>query len=387
MATIEQLHVDGAALKRIHDLLKKDIGAVKILFSTGPKPNTHYIKDITEDIATQYGLDASEKAAALYLVSLGRVKGTETAEYTAFLNVLRHPAPKPPSDNSVFLPYLSFLCTPSRKKVVRDDSLIDSKNYDPADKGLLMPAHPQCVEKPAPPQRNALTELTSLLHRAGDKVSLAAFSAIMKDVDRNVTPAEIRRLYTEACTAGGGSAKVDEKTTVSGSTLLEVCRPQLTMERQKQRSSSLVKGAFTWGIPSPPPANSQGASTKSKNATSSGNNSPRSPRSGSVGGAQAASSRSSSNSSARKGFQPTKSAELRLQLSKDQLNDPTSPYYNKGVYKHIPAVPESHYKKQGEMNLTSRYAVKGSTSPRRPAAEMNGDSSSAAEAQRQKDTE
>ena len=365
------LRVDGTALKKVHDTLKKDVGAVRILFSTGPKPNTHYLKDLTEDASQQYGFSAEEKAAALFLFSQARVKGTETAEYTAFLTVLRQPCPKPPSDgDGAFLPYLSFLCAPDRKKYIRDERLIDGKQYDPNDDGRIVPPHPRGVAPPAPPQRNAYTELSVALSRAasGGAVGFTTFAAVMKDVDRGVPTAESRRLFNEALVAHTGSPKAakaadaNDSAVVPIGVLLEVCKPQLTMERQKTRSSSLVKGAFTWDVPSPPTPtrNGGGGGTPRRGSNS--------PRNAALMGASAggASSRSASSSSARKGFHQTRSASLRQQLAQEQLNDPTSPYYNKGVYKHIPAVPDAHYRKQSQLGLTSRYSPR--SSPRRPSA-------------------
>ena len=345
--------VNQQALARVHARLVHEMGTIRSIFSAGPKVLTPTIKVVTADLTEQFGFSEEESMAVLYLVSISRVKGSESCDYYSFMNTLKRPCPKAPTGDKPFLPYLSFMCGPEKTyKVNRLDQPVNPKSHELAN---IMPSHPHMMERLHMGGRDSSRELSSGLQAIGDHATLVQFQRVMKEVDQGFSAGDCRKLFMDAL-ASSGSKPTSE--TAPSAALKEVTLPHLTMVRQKTRSSALVSRAMDWPAPDvpvgvrTPSASGRAASSSTKKAPPS---SPGSPRKSTEGSARQASAGNSP-----RGGKVTKSMQLRLAMSQTFQNDPTSPRY-KGEYKCIPAVPEAHFKKQNARQISSQY------SPRAPA--------------------
>ena len=340
--------VSQQSLNRVHARLAHEIGALRTIFSAGPKVLTPTIKVVTADLTEQFNFNEEESMAVLYLVTLSRIKGSENCDYFAFTNTLKRPCPKAPTGDKPFLPYLSFMCGPNKTyKVNRLDQPVNPKSHELAN---IMPPHPQQMERLHMGGRDSSRELASALQAAGDSVTLVQFQRIMKDVDQGFSAGDCRKLFQDALSSTNSKPTAE---TVSSQAILETTKPHLTMVRQKSRSSELVSRAMDWPAPDEPVGVARGSSS-GRGASSSGRKPsvPAKPR-GSESGAS--SGRQASPTTSPRGGKNTRSMQLRLAMSQSFQNDPTSPRF-KGEYRCIPAVPEAHLKKQSARNITSQYS-------------------------------
>ena len=357
--------VNQQALSRVHARLAHEMGTLRSIFSAGPKVLTPTIKIVTADLTEQFGFSEEESMAVLFLVSISRVKGSESCDYYSFMNTLKRPCPKAPTGDKPFLPYLSFMCGPEKTyKVNRLDQPVNPKSHELAN---IMPTHPHMMEKLHMGGRDSSRELTSGLAAVGDSATLVQFQRIMKEVDQGFSAGDCRKLFQDALVSGGCKPTAER---APSKALQDVTMPHLTMVRQKSRSSALVSRAMDWPAPDVP-VGVRTVSSSGRGASSNGKKAPGSPSSPRKGGEGSGSGRQPSAGNSPRGGKVTRSMQLRLAMSQTFQNDPTSPRF-KGEYKCIPAVPESHFKKQNARHISSQY------SPRAPAkARLNVEANAA----------